>query len=123
MLVSPSFAEDLPGRFQRTVVGMGLYRTARYDEALVALNAALEPQAFWQKNAQVWPLLAMTHWQLGQKDEAQKWLAKSAWWIDFARRSADAPHAVNGPAVDYHHWLNAHVLHAEARDLIESKQE
>jgi serine/threonine protein kinase/tetratricopeptide (TPR) repeat protein len=115
--------ENLTGRMQRTAMGAGLYRTARYEEALEALNSALEPQAFWQKNAQVWPLLAMTHWQLGHEEEARKWLAKSAWWIDFSRRAADVPNAISGPAIDYPQWLHAHLFHAEARALIESKKE
>ncbi len=29
-----------------------------------------------------WFFLAMTHWQLGNKDEARKWHAKAIEWMD-----------------------------------------
>ena len=110
-------------RWHRLIVGTALYRTGRYDEAQQVLSQGLQPQLLWQRDAPIWPVLAMTQWQRGHHDEARKWLAKSAWWIDFARGARDVPQAAGGRTIEYADWLQAHLFHAEAKALIEGNAE
>jgi tetratricopeptide (TPR) repeat protein len=105
-------------RWERVPLGLALYRHGRYDEALRILNEALSPQGYWQEDARVWPLLAMTHWQLDHQEEARKWLERSAWWIDLAARAVDVRHAIGPDNIGNNEWLCAHLFYCEAAALI-----
>jgi tetratricopeptide (TPR) repeat protein len=113
---------DTAGPWFRSALSAALYRHGRYDEALVHLNVGLPVKMQWQGFARVWPLLAMTHWQLGHHDEARKWLARSQWWVDFAREAADARHAIGPDNITYNDWLFAQVFCAEAKLLIDGPE-
>jgi tetratricopeptide (TPR) repeat protein len=100
-------------------LGAALYRNGRYDEALRVLNEYLNGHDSLQRDARAWPLLAMTHWQLGHHDEARRWLNRSAWWIDQFRRAADAPATTGFHDADCRDWLYTNVFFAEAKALID----
>ena len=76
----------------------------------------------WQQDAAAWPLLAMTHWQLGQQAEARKWLARSEWWVQWTQRAADHPNSVGPDAVPHTEWLQAQVYYREAKTLIDGPE-
>jgi eukaryotic-like serine/threonine-protein kinase len=78
-----------------TTLGMLLYRTAAYEQAVERLTAAdrllqdpNEQRRFTP--AYTWLFLAMAHQQLGHVAEAQQWLDKSRQWIDTAIRESES---------------------------------
>ena len=58
----------------KNTLGMVHYRREEYDKALTALNE-FNDLGFTEPNN--WLFLAMTHWQLENKDEAQQWYDKA----------------------------------------------
>jgi tetratricopeptide (TPR) repeat protein len=58
------------GDFWNTL-GVAHYRAGNWKDAIAALEKARELSA--GGDAVDWLFLAMSHWQLGQKDEARKW--------------------------------------------------
>ena len=98
-----------------------LYRNGQFEDAIEALGPALVPKDDWQRDAQVWPLLAMACWHLDRDDEARRWLAKSDAWIDLTHRAADIPLSVGPSNTGMDLWLYAHVLHLEAKSLIDGE--
>src|SRR5262249_41658485 len=68
-------------------LGVVEYRAGHWNEAIAALSTSVEmkEKAGNPGLAYDWFFLAMAHWQLGQKDEARTWFAKSvAWTRDYA---------------------------------------
>jgi hypothetical protein len=63
-----------------------------------------------------WLWLALAHKQLGQPEEARRWLGKAANWLDQqgGRMPADTP----ALRAHRHNWLEAHVLRREAEALL-----
>jgi tetratricopeptide (TPR) repeat protein len=108
---------DSPNRRHATL-GAALYRSARYEEALRVLNEYVTGPDQLQC-VRAWPLLAMTHWQLGNRDQARIWLNRSAWWIDLVGRAAVSPNDVGLLYSDHRDWLYTNVFFAEARRLVE----
>jgi tetratricopeptide (TPR) repeat protein len=109
-------------RWYRVLTGLALYRGAQYQPALELLEQSLNPAAEWQSDAAAWPLLAMTHWQLGQQAEARKWLARSEWWVEWTQRAADNPQSVGPNGAPHAEWLQAHVYYREAKALIDGRE-
>jgi hypothetical protein len=60
-------------------LGVAYHRTARWEEARVALEKScqLETTTNGKGNAWQWLWLSMVHWQLGHKDEARSWYDKA----------------------------------------------
>jgi len=67
------------GSYWRTF-GAAHYRAGGWRAALAALEKSLQ----FRKGGDSfdWFLLAMAHWQLGEKDRAQTWYAKAAEWME-----------------------------------------
>ena len=65
------------GRYRQTL-GAAHYRAGNWQEALNALHEAnqLQPATNWA----TWFLLAMTYWQLGEKETARMWYEKAVHW-------------------------------------------
>ena len=61
-------------------LGSALYRSGKSAEAIKKLQEAVNIRK--QPTPSVWIFLAMAHHQLGQKDDAQKWLEKTAVWLE-----------------------------------------
>ncbi|MBI2947272.1 MAG: protein kinase, partial [Verrucomicrobia bacterium] len=64
------------GPYYHLPLGMLLYRTQRFAEALRELNEAVAV-ADKKGLSPAWPLLALAHYRLGQTDEARQWLTKA----------------------------------------------
>ena len=64
----------------RNTLGVARYRAGQYEEAI----ADLEKAAALRKGGDSfdWLFLAMSHWQLGNKDEARKWYDKAVEWTE-----------------------------------------
>lgn len=59
------------GSYQMATLGMAYHRDGRFEEAIDALNRSRElPKKSW---APLELVLAMCHWQLGDRDQARKW--------------------------------------------------
>ncbi|MCU0962335.1 MAG: tetratricopeptide repeat protein [Pirellulaceae bacterium] len=117
-LARESLRENPQSRDARVNLALAYYRAGQHETALRWAQQSLEVPSWWQEHVPAWPVLAMCHWQLGNKDEAQRWLSQTAWWIDFARSVADRPEAIAPYCIDYHLWLRAHLLCQEAQRLI-----
>jgi tetratricopeptide (TPR) repeat protein len=63
------------------VLGVAYYRAGDWRHAIAALEKSLElaPKESVADNGF---FLAMAHWQLGEKDQAQQWYTKAAGWMD-----------------------------------------
>ncbi len=69
------------------VLGQALYRTGKYKEAVERLHEAIRIHGKPGTPEDVL-FLAMSHWRLGQPEEAKKRLAEAARWIDALLRPA-----------------------------------
>ncbi len=65
-----------------------------------------------------WLWLAIAHQELGERDEAHRWLDQSTAWLDSLRN----PQAASGAelALHLHNWLEANVLRAEVERTLVS---
>ena len=75
-------------------LGAALYRAGKSEEAIKKLQEAANSRK--QPTPSVWIFLAMAHHQLGQEDDAQKWLKKAGTWLEEARQK-DAEPGAPGP--------------------------
>jgi superkiller protein 3 len=71
------------GTFWNTL-GVAHYRTQDWRAAIVALTKSVELRN--GGDCFDWFFLAMAHWQLNEKDEAQKWYAQAVEWMEKDRR-------------------------------------
>jgi len=60
-------------------LGVAHYRAGAWSDALSALDKAVDLQS--GGDACDWLFLAMTRWQLGEKDEARKWYGRAETWL------------------------------------------
>jgi uncharacterized protein HemY len=67
------------GTFWNTL-GVAHYRAGDWKAALAALKKSTELRT--GGDGFDWFFLAMAHWQLGEKAEAQKWHAQAVQWMD-----------------------------------------
>jgi eukaryotic-like serine/threonine-protein kinase len=61
-------------------LGVAYYRAGDWKKALVTLEKSAELRA--GGDSFDWFFLAMTHWQLGHKDEPRKWYDKAVAWME-----------------------------------------
>jgi tetratricopeptide (TPR) repeat protein len=61
-------------------LGIALYRAGDWKEAVAALQKSMELRKGGDSND--WFFLAMTYWQLGDKEQAHKWYAQAVQWMD-----------------------------------------
>jgi tetratricopeptide (TPR) repeat protein len=61
-------------------LGAAQYRAGDWKAAIEALSKSMELRK--GGDSFDWFFLAMTHWQLGQKEEARKWYEKAIAWMD-----------------------------------------
>jgi tetratricopeptide (TPR) repeat protein len=62
-----------------TALGVARYRNGERKEAIDALEMAAELTSGGSPTE--WLFLAMSHWQLGQKNEAREWYDRAATWM------------------------------------------
>jgi serine/threonine protein kinase/tetratricopeptide (TPR) repeat protein len=63
----------------RDMLGVALYRTGDYTAAIAAFDQARE--LYQSDDRTDWFFLAMTHWQLGNHEEARKWYDQSVEYL------------------------------------------
>jgi tetratricopeptide (TPR) repeat protein len=61
-------------------LGVAHYRTGNWKDAVAALSRGMELRN--GGDGVDWFFLAMTHWKLGDRDEARKWYDKAVAWTD-----------------------------------------
>jgi tetratricopeptide (TPR) repeat protein len=84
-LARTAIAVDSLSPLLRGVLGIAHYRTGDWQAATIDLELALQlPVAERNINLRAHPafFLAMSKWQLGEKDEARDWLAKAVKWME-----------------------------------------
>lgn len=69
------------------ILGIALYRSDNWREAIEALQQSIHHGTDMPHN---WLFIAMSYWQLDQKDKAREWYDKSLAWQIAAAASADA---------------------------------
>jgi tetratricopeptide (TPR) repeat protein len=67
------------GRFWNAL-GVAQYRASQWEKAIDSLQKSTAMRKDGDVNE--WFFLAMSHWQLGHKDEARKWFDKGVEWTD-----------------------------------------
>ncbi len=115
--------KDPSNVFHLNALGAVLYRAGRFDEALARLDEAeslqVEPNPEANSSAAyTWFFFAMTHYRLGNVDEARQWYEKAAAWTS----EVLAPESEEGkpkPSVPWNRRLTLELLHAETEQLLE----
>ena len=103
------------------VVGLNQYRARQYEEAIETLEKSIAGDWGWPHNkgaedALNWILLAMCHFQLGKEEKAQEYFDKAITLITTVTPEGDEASPL--PVPD---WIEWHVLHREAEQLLKMK--
>ncbi len=96
-------------RGAHNALGAALYRAGRWKEAVRSQTEAAKI-AGNDGTVEEWIFLALGHAQLGQKDEARRWLKRAAEWLERARERTPPPHWADR--------LEIEVLRREAEGLL-----
>jgi serine/threonine protein kinase/WD40 repeat protein/tetratricopeptide (TPR) repeat protein len=121
-LVEQALAGKLPDKnFQAAslhVLGLAHYRAGQFEEAVRHCRQSLSTSPEWIGLSLNWPVLALAHQQLGNQDEARKWLEKTRKRLEeVAQEIAKEP--VGSPTkVHPTDLLELQVLHREAEALL-----
>jgi eukaryotic-like serine/threonine-protein kinase len=91
------------------------YRAGRYREAVAALRQSLQAENRQGVAVLNWLWLAMSYHQLGEKEEAQRWLDKATEWLD--KMGKEMPANAEILNLHLHNWMEAHILRREAEKL------
>jgi tetratricopeptide (TPR) repeat protein len=67
----------------QAMLALAAYRSGLHDEALAALDKA--KQLGGKEDATAWFLLAMIHWQKGEKEHSRPWFDKAVAWMKAQR--------------------------------------
>jgi tetratricopeptide (TPR) repeat protein len=94
-----------------TEQGALCYRTKKYKEAARLFEQSLEAEGKPGAAVLNWLWLALAHHQLGEADEARRWLDKAA-WLDVL--GSELPANADAFTLHRHNWLEAHILRQEA---------
>jgi tetratricopeptide (TPR) repeat protein len=101
-----------------TEQGALAYRGGRYQEAVPLFEQSLKADALPGRAVVNWAWLALAHHQLGQPEEARRWLSKAQTWLD-QYRDGMPTRAEQELGLHLHNWLEAHVLCRKAESVIE----
>jgi len=102
-------------------LGSALYRSGKSAEAIKKLQEAVNIRK--QPTPSVWIFLAMAHHQLGQKDDAQKWLEKTAVWLEEMQSKnseAEAKAGVSWKNLPWTERLALEKTFREAKELLKN---
>src|SRR5262249_29472502 len=61
-------------------LGAAQYRAGNWRDAIAALEKSMELQKGGDPHD--WFVLAMAHWQLGEKEKARNWFGQAVQWMD-----------------------------------------
>ena len=87
------------------------HRTGRSHEAVPLLERSLQAENKPGVAVLNWLWLALVHRQLGQLDQANRWLSTAEKWLD--RQGDSMPSDAKDKGLHLHNWLEAHVLHRQ----------
>jgi serine/threonine protein kinase/Flp pilus assembly protein TadD len=100
-------------------LGAALYRAGRYDEAVRCLETGAK---FYLPRAWDWCFLAMAHARLGQRQQAQRCLARANSWMDRADRAGFEDSGRKEPSwANWHEPIICALLRREAESLLQGK--
>jgi tetratricopeptide (TPR) repeat protein len=91
-------------------------RAGRAAEAVPLLERSLVADGRTGRAVLDWLWLALAFQRLGKTDEARRWLAKAAGWMD--QQEGRMPLETIAMGLHRHNWLEAHVLRREAEALL-----
>jgi tetratricopeptide (TPR) repeat protein len=101
-----------------TEQGALAYRAGRFQQAVSLFEQSLKADPKPGRAVLNWLWLALANQRLGKTEEARRWLAKAQGLLDQFGKGMAAGAEVT-PGLDYHNWLEAHVLRREAESLID----
>jgi serine/threonine-protein kinase len=96
--------------------GALLGRAGQLEEAVPLLERSLTANAKPGAAVLNWLWLAFAYHQLGQADEARRWLDRAAAWLD--QLGGEMPARPDTLGLDLHNWLEAQVLRREVGALL-----
>lgn len=107
-------------RWQRRWVGVAQLRAGRPAEAKASLLASLDSQSGWQFNCLPWSVLAMACHQLGEQEEAERWLHKAETWLNAVARvgPSELPRTMQNGTFFLNDWFIACLFYREAQALL-----
>jgi tetratricopeptide (TPR) repeat protein len=91
------------------------YRTGRHDAALPLLQQSLKADSRSDRVVLNWLWLALVEERRSKPAEALAWLDKATKWLERYPRMPAGP---NDVTVHLHNWLEAQVLHREAKRVL-----
>jgi len=102
-----------------TEQGALAYRAGRFQEAVSLFEQSLRADPQPGRAVLNWLWLSLGNQRLGKTEEARRWLDKAQSWLDQFKDGMPA-RAEQEFGLDFHNWLEAHVLRREAEALIQS---
>ena len=116
-------AKELQGNARQfwslTEQGALAYRAGRFQEAVSLFEQSLRADPRPGRAVLNWLWLSLGNQRLGKTEEARRWLDKAQSWLDQFKDGMPA-RAEQEFGLDFHNWLEAHVLRREAEALIQS---
>ena len=91
-------------------------RADRPDLAVPLLERSLQAEPKPGAAVVNWLWLALAYRESGQEEEARRWLAKGASWLDSL--GDEMPANADAVGLHRHNWLEAHVLRREAEEAL-----
>src|SRR5262249_9298966 len=94
-----------------TALGAWHFRVGRSRDTVAYFERSLSADGRPGRAVLNWLWLALAHQKLGRPDEARRWLARAANWLD--QHGGRMPVATTVMGSSLHNWLEAHVLRQE----------
>jgi WD40 repeat protein/serine/threonine protein kinase/Tfp pilus assembly protein PilF len=99
-------------------LGAACYRAGLYDEAVNNCRVSTDQYPDWSGTCLNWPVLALAHHQLGQSEDARRWLDKVAAFVSEKRHGRAADDGNPLPRLHAVNWLELQVLLKEAEGVL-----
>jgi tetratricopeptide (TPR) repeat protein len=115
-------AEETNGPDSNILKGMALLRAGSLEEAVVSLERAILPANAWHANAMIWPFLAISEHQRGNKERARYWLERTEFVLQLHEQATASG---RNDTISLRHalfsegWLRSVVYYCEAKALID----
>jgi tetratricopeptide (TPR) repeat protein len=116
-------ADPIHGPWSVHVLSLAYYRSGLNDKAVECVAKGLKEQTKVECNLVNALVLAMAHYRLKHKDEAQKWLEQARQAIDQENRKRENDCAFAPPGWHWRDWLGVQMLREEAEELLGTKTE
>jgi tetratricopeptide (TPR) repeat protein len=114
-------ANPIHGLWSVHVLSLAYYRNDLNDKAVECVAKGPKDRANVEYNLLNALVLAMAHYRLKHKDEAQKWLEQARQAIDQENRKREKDGAFAPPGWHWRGWLAVQMLRQEAEELLGTK--